>query len=664
MTAPEAFPATTRSLLAYIGKKIPERLLTALPLTLVFGIGGWLLHTFLLVYANEGFNAGTWLGRNLLNVRGRLISSTLLWMLLGAAVPMLINFFRRGGKADRRIRDLFRLPQDLITKNKASQGRILPILLLTCAVTLFVESWLFSGLTSLVAGTMLATSLLACVTNRGSLFIELLRMIFRDIRQFILHKPQLALDDDTLFMTVGGAGLALGIVGLIKVVLPYQAHLFFLILYYVFQYLWVALLIAAVTLLVLRNQVHRHLLFIIGLFGTLAVLADPALSRVFADDGGWREAGGTLIGWIRSEGALPAVLSGLPPALGGLVGFYVSSILGNLTAGLTGTSLPVPATGTGPGPGQEPAPTPASQGQTTQTAGQPADPLEQERLRQEQIAREFERRRQEELIRQQEARRQAQEELNRLRSERESHDRYIQKLCGKYQTTPDKLRDAISQQMGASEREGKFWTRCIQYEKELAIAEMAAKVVLIGCDTAIDGLANCTGAVGKGIRTGYKIVKGVAGNMADKGISQEAFAGGLVKGGADAATDYLDNAWVKAGTTIAGETVGEAATDGWSGAGQGFVNGVFNAGVNAGLDKIAGKGYGSEVMGGPGRQYGMEMGDLSGLTRWRPGQGAAIEKDVSRLVAGKMVRQIRQSAIKGAGALGTEWTVKPLVGLT
>ncbi len=686
LTASQTYPTTTLGLIRFILSKIPERLLQALPLTLVFGLLGWLLHTFLLVFANEGFKPDTWLGRNVLNVQGRLISSTLLWLMLGAMVPLIINFFRHGGKTSRRLTDIVHLPQKIAARNKATNGRILPTMILVCAVSLFIESWLLSGLTAFVAGMIAVSSVLNFTTGRGSLLIQMLRMIFHDIRNFILHKPGLGLDEDTIFMTVGGTGILMMIIGLVKALIPTNAGIFFLVIYYLVSFLWVLFLIAAIVLLVTRKQLPAQILFIVSLGATLLMASDLALVQVLADDGGWREAGGTLIGWITSEGAIPAVLSGLPPSLAGLVGFYSSSILSSLFGGftfvdpttppgspVTGTTPPdqagvnppsqtgtIPQSQTGSTPPLQPGAGPGIAG-GTQQPGQPLNPQEQQRLQHEQAAREFEQRRQAELARQQEARRKAQDELRKIQEQKQQHEKYIQKLCAKYKTTPENLRTEIARQMGRNELEGKFWTKCIEYEKELAIAETTAKVILIGCDTAIDGLANCTGAVGKAIRAGYKVTKGIAGNMAEKGLSKEALAGGFIKGSADALTDLTENSKTKFVTSFVGETVGEAMTEGVTG--EGIVKGAINAGINVGLDKLAGKGYGNEVMGGPGRKYGMEMGDLSGLTRWRPGQGAPIEKDVSRLVAGKFVRQLKSSGIKGAGTLTTEFGVKPAIGM-
>ena len=63
----------------------------------------------------------------------------------------------------------------------------------------------------------------------------------------------------------------------------------------------------------------------------IVITANFLLSKVghvFADDGGWKEAGGTLGSWINSPGALPAVGLGLPPAVGGMLGGFLGGLAG------------------------------------------------------------------------------------------------------------------------------------------------------------------------------------------------------------------------------------------------------------------------------------------------------------------------------------------------
>ena len=63
-----------------------------LPTTIMFGIGIWFLHTYLLVYVNNGFipEAKTFLG-NFLALKGTVISGTIIWMILSSILFGIIS---------------------------------------------------------------------------------------------------------------------------------------------------------------------------------------------------------------------------------------------------------------------------------------------------------------------------------------------------------------------------------------------------------------------------------------------------------------------------------------------------------------------------------------------------------------------------------------------
>lgn len=131
-----------------------------------------------------------------------------------------------------------------------------------------------------------------------------------------------------------------------------------------------------------------------------------------------------------------------------------------------------------------------------------------------------------------------------------------------------------------------------------AVGETGATVVGTVADTAIDGLSEVTPG-GNYIKAGYKVTKGIAGTMAEEGVSTGSFVEGAIKGGADAATDFIDfdnplaKAAAKATVTVAGESGGSAAgayirgEEDWQQAGvDGMVDGVFKAGVGAVTDGL------------------------------------------------------------------------------
>jgi len=192
-----ASPQTTMELLKYIAGKIPQRILKALPMTIIIGAVSWLVHTFLLVYTNQGFNPDTWLGKNFLNVKGYLVSSTLLWLMIGAMIPLVLSFIIRRRNPFKPIVGIIKMPGDIIRKNRESKNTFLPIILISCGIALLFEK-LLSGVAGLVAGGILMSSVIAFVTGRGSIFIQVFRMVFSDIQTLILKKKRIRLETNHL----------------------------------------------------------------------------------------------------------------------------------------------------------------------------------------------------------------------------------------------------------------------------------------------------------------------------------------------------------------------------------------------------------------------------------------------------------------------------------
>jgi len=720
-------PQTTGQLLKYIAKKIPGRLLKSLPVILIVGFSSWLIHTYLLVFVNEGFNPDSWLANNFLNVKGRFISSTLLWGMVGALVPMTISFFATGGNPVKSFTAMLKMPMDIYKKNKVSQNALLPIILISCGITLLFDK-LLSGVAGLVAGGILMSAVVSFATGRGSIFIMLFRMIFMDIQTYVLKKKNKGLDSESIYMIVGSSGLVLVIFGILKstniiggifnfimriMPFPFFNTILSIILWAIFFFIgsiWFIMLVAGIIMILIRSskKVPTALVYI-ALFAFGMIAAEKIFGvRIFADDGGWLEAGGTWSGWIGSEGSFIAVIRGFPPAIAGIIGSIISSILSGAAGGIGGAAAGIGGAAAGAVTGGDNIPgepstftppsdettgsTPVTQPDETKTPSDETPMTEEEKQKQheewvrqerEKAQREaeeakrqheelMEKRRQEyeraqkeaELRRQKE---EAQKELDRIRKEREEREAYIQKLCTKYNTTPDKLRNEIVKNMNMSQAEADKWN---QRANALAVAEAAAMATVVAADLLIDGMAAAGGPAGRAVRAGYKVTKGALSTAASDGLTMENLVGGAVSGGADAVTDFIDNKYVKAGVTVVGETVGGAIKGGSQGALDGLKNGVYNAGVNAITDKVVdkfgGKGFGNDVKTGaaPGGKVNVSV-ESSGYRGLDLKGGKFNTRTVSQNVADKFVTnkqtaQIMQTGVKSVPTVANEFVVKPL----
>lgn len=248
-------------------------------------------------------------------------------------------------------------------------------------------------------------------------------------------------------------------------------------------------------------------------------------------------------------------------------------------------------------------------------------------------------------------------ELRRQAEERKAAEEkaaYIEKLGKKYGTTDEaELKQIISENKAKDQANADSWNK---FGDRLETAENVTKVVGVVADNMVDGLANVTGPAGAQIRAVYKVTKGVAGNMAENGVNATSFVSGAIKGGADAATDFIDGTKTKAAVTIMGEVIGGAVQDGVEGAKGGIVDGVSKVAQGAIMDKLGGGGYGNQTS-------TMDLGNGSVRVAINSG-GKWLGKNLSessatKFISKKLMSQGYQTTVKTVGGLLDEFGVKP-----
>src|SRR3990170_4626124 len=106
---PEQAPQTLAQLFALVVRSTMKSWLWRIPLALVGSFAVWLLHTFLLVVANDGFNAGNnWFLDMILALQGRMASGTIFWTLFGGLLSGAGMRFLKGPA--KFVRDLMESP--------------------------------------------------------------------------------------------------------------------------------------------------------------------------------------------------------------------------------------------------------------------------------------------------------------------------------------------------------------------------------------------------------------------------------------------------------------------------------------------------------------------------------------------------------------------------
>jgi len=309
---PPAAPGEPQSL-GQLFSLILKQLLKTLPLQLVLGgaifIGVWLLHTYLVVWPNGGFNlnSGTpfdWFLAQILALRGRVASGTAFWFVFSALGGVVVSgvirrkgaFFSGLGQAPARISHGF-----------AGGNAAVAAVLSGAGLGILVPAYLGNRLFAVVA---VGLTFLALSEGPAGFSALVLRCVYNDGRKLLSKPPRrLAEERNDSFMTgfMLGAGL-------------------YVLLFLTPDFMLIGVgAIALIVGVVLASQAAQAAAgTTVVLLAALLVLG--AARFAFADDGGIAEAGGTLIGWIQSPGAAIAVAMGLTPAMAAALGAIIGAL--------------------------------------------------------------------------------------------------------------------------------------------------------------------------------------------------------------------------------------------------------------------------------------------------------------------------------------------------
>lgn len=278
-----------------------------------------IFNTYLLVVKNEGFAPtpdNPWLDFTAL--KGNIGWVTAFWTFAMFLVTSIVGRIKEDG-FKQFTTDLTDTPQFFKEKMHASGKKGLPTLLMT------VIGVLLATLLIPNKGTLLLYTLIAFLsfTKKEESFLLIFFTLFRSDMNKIFHFKSKIRQSDLFIM-----GFSVWVAILLAYILRRNLYIILLCL----------VLAGIVVYLKTRNKGAKTMVIML-LFVGASLVYNRLYGRVLADDGGWVEAGGTLIGWIRSQGAGLAVGMGVPPAAGGIIG----ALIGMIYSGLNPSDL-VPST--------------------------------------------------------------------------------------------------------------------------------------------------------------------------------------------------------------------------------------------------------------------------------------------------------------------------------
>jgi hypothetical protein len=241
----------------------------------------------------------------------------LIWIIVPALVVGNISRAKRVGFDEYS--ESFSRGFAWVRESFASLGETgLPILLGGAALALVIVALFRNNLLGLVLfGCMVS----AIGSQSESFWFFFLRLAWNDIQRNLGRGDNLQKPFNMAVACVGTAGAALGL--LLGFILPGIRR------YGLAGFVAALILVGIIAAWYSSRKTGRQppamllLVMLLALTATLAV-ALP----VYADDGGWKEAGGTFGDWVRSEGAGRAIFRGFLPGVGFVVGYIVGGVVG------------------------------------------------------------------------------------------------------------------------------------------------------------------------------------------------------------------------------------------------------------------------------------------------------------------------------------------------
>lgn len=314
---PAATPSAPKSLAQLVTMLIPlfiKSWLKSIPLMVLMSALIFAVHTFLVVYVNEGFalDSSNWLLSMVLVLKGNFVPGILFWTFFSAiSTYLLIQIFRSGFS---KVYNDATLVPSWVRQSVDHSGAASTAIVLGCASSaLLVGSVINNRLVSLQLMVMMIISLMS---RQQGLMVIALPLAWSDVNRF-LNRPHAGYFNPAWV----GACLFGALLGFATAVLmPYAP----------FLGIGIAVVLGVIAIKMLSNQRYSPPMAMLMLLPIGAAMISWLVDDAYADDGGWSESGGTFQGWVKSQGAVTAVGIGLPPTAAANVGVAAGAAISSV----------------------------------------------------------------------------------------------------------------------------------------------------------------------------------------------------------------------------------------------------------------------------------------------------------------------------------------------
>lgn len=299
-------------------KSIPKLLTKKILKLFILFLVTLFLNMYLVIVKNEGFNptpGNKWL--DLTALKGNIAWATANWTIISF---FLLNMFYRireeGFK--KTFVSLLGSPKLLFVKTKESKENALPVFFITTAIVLIGTIFINNKIFLLLAGFMV---FLSFTKNEKSMFIYFFALLRNDIKKIFRFKKDV--NQSSTYLLV--FSIFFGLVSA----------------YFIKKVFYIEIIsVLLVVLAVLYKKKKTSAQVISGFFVFLGInfIYMKLFGKVFADDVGWHESGGTITGIIKSPGLLSVAQMETIPAIGSLGGVLVATGINELSSVITSVS--------------------------------------------------------------------------------------------------------------------------------------------------------------------------------------------------------------------------------------------------------------------------------------------------------------------------------------